>query len=167
MDFEAGTLHRPRPKGGEDRAFTVLLSRHVLDLLARRREENELIIAGDDRGWAWPTRDRDRRVTHMKEPKEQEYWRDEEGKLRKRTALPSPHRQRDTYATAALEAGVDPLSLKILMNHTLPETDVTEGYMRPSLEHLRRCQEKITAFLLDKAGVTAVAGRIGPKAASA
>ncbi len=167
VDFEAGTLHRPRPKGGEDRAFTVPLSSEVLDLLARRREENELAVGGDDRGWAWPTRDRDGRGTHMKEPKEQEYGRDEEGNLRKRNVMPSPHRQRDTFATAALEAGVDPLSLKILMNHTLPEGDVTEGYIRPSVEHLRACQEKITAFLLDKAGVTTVAGRIGRRAASA
>lgn len=40
------------------------------------------------------------------------------------------------------------LDLKMLMNHTLPSSDVTEGYMRPSVEHLRESQEKITAFLV-------------------
>jgi integrase len=44
VDFEKGTIHRPKPKGGEDRAFTVPVSRAVLDILRRRREENAIIF---------------------------------------------------------------------------------------------------------------------------
>ena len=31
--------------------------------------------------------------------------------------------------------------------------DVTEGYIRPSVEHLREVIENVAAFLLEKAGV--------------
>ena len=144
LDFTAGTLHRPRPKGGEDRAFTVPLAAVVLELLRRRRRENAEV--GDDAGWVFPTRDREGRITHVVEPKEQRYVGG-----RKVSWLPSPHRLRDTFATAAHEARVHPLDLKVLMNHALPAADdVTMGYIRPSVEHLRR-------------GVVAVAGFLGAR----
>jgi len=40
--------------------------------------------------------------------------------------LPSPHRLRDTFASAAHEARIHPMDLKILLNHSLPGGDVTE-----------------------------------------
>lgn len=37
------------------------------------------------------------------------------------------------------------------MNHALPGGgDVTEGYIRPSTDHLRTCTEQITAHLLER-----------------
>ena len=70
---------------------------------------------------------------------------------RKRTWLPSPHRLRDTFASAAHEARIHPLDLKVLMNHALPSTgDVTCGYIRPSIGHLRCCVEEIAAFLAER-----------------
>lgn len=143
VDLVAGTVHRPRPKGGESRAFTVPLARVVLDLLERRRRDNPIRI-GDDGGWVFPTRNRAGRVTHVQEPKEQ---RQIHG--RKVARLPSPHRLRDTFATAAHEARVHPLDLKVLLNHALPAPDdVTQGYIRPSTEHLRASAEAIAAFLV-------------------
>lgn len=65
--------------------------------------------------------------------------------------LRSRHRLRDTFATAAHAARIHPLDLKVLMNHRLPAgDDVTEGYIRPSVDHLRGCAEQIAAFLLAK-----------------
>ena len=142
IDFDAGTLHRPKPKGGEDRAFTVPVAGPVLDILHRRRDENSLIYP-DDHGWVFPSKDMQGRVTHVAQPKEQRY--DEMGN--KVGILPSPHRLRDTFATAGHEARVHPLDLKVLMNHSLPAGDVTEGYIRPSIEHLRGCAEMIAEFL--------------------
>jgi len=150
IDFDAGTLHRPTPKGGADRAFTVPLSAHVLGLLARRKLDN-LRWFSSDGGWAFPTRDRSGSVTHVQEAKEQRYERREDGTYAKVGSLPSPHRLRDTFATACREAGVGMMETKALMNHRLPEEDVTEGYIRLSEEHLRGCQERVTAFLLEKA----------------
>lgn len=161
LDFEAGTVHRPKPKGGEDRAFTVPLCSFLLSLLARRRLDN-LRYFSHDGGWVFPARDRAGRVVPTAEAKEQRYLRDEngeillrDGKATKIAYLPSPHRLRDTFVTACLEAGVGMFERKILVNHRLPEQDVTEGYQRPSLDHLRGCVEKVAAFLLAKAKVDA------------
>lgn len=133
IDWAAGTLHRPAPKGGADRAFTIPLSRKALAVVRLRRMTNPRLF-GSPTPWAFPTRSRDgRKVIPIQEPGGD--------------GLPSPHRLRDTFATAALEAGVDLFTRKTLMNHALSGTDVTEGYQRPSLEHLRRAQEAITAFL--------------------
>lgn len=146
VDLAAATLHRPRPKGGEDRAFTVPVATPVLALLHRRRSQNA--AQGDDAGWVFPTRDRSGRVTHVQEPKEQRLVAG-----RKVRHLPSPHRLRDTFATAAHESGVHPLDLKALMNHTLPGSgDVTMGYVRPSVEHLRGVVEEVAGFLEGRMG---------------
>ncbi len=147
VDFKAGTIHRPKPKGGEDRAFTVPVSKAVLELLRRRRDENAIIFPRDC-GWAWPSRAMDGTVTHVQQVKEQRYLAG-----RKTTTFPSPHRLRDTFASAAHEAGVDWYDLKVLMNHALPSSgDVTMGYVRVSVDHLREAAEKISAFLVAKMG---------------
>jgi integrase len=141
-DFDAGTLHRPKPKGGEDRAFTVPVSTQVLDLLRRRRDGNHVLYPNDG-GWVFPSRDMKGRPSHVAQAKEQRY--DPTG--RKVGYLPSPHRLRDTFATAGHEARLHPLDLKVLMNHSLPAGDVTEGYNRPSVEHLRESAQRVAEFL--------------------
>jgi integrase len=145
VDFAAGTVHRPKPKGGEERAFTVPLSAAALEVLRRRQAENHVLFPRDE-GWAFPSRDLQGRVTHVQQAKEQRYV---DG--RKVGHLPSPHRLRDTFATAGHEARVHPMDLKVLMNHALPASgDVTEGYIRPSVEHLRAAAEAIAEFLVDR-----------------
>jgi len=128
-------LHRPTPKGGADRAFDVPLSKFLIGILGRRKEENP-VAYGKNCPWVFPAFDRHGRVSHVSELKE--------------AGQPSPHRLRDTFATAAHEAGVASLDIKVLMNHVLPQGDVTEGYMRPAMEHLLAQQERISSFLLDK-----------------
>lgn len=142
------TLHRPSPKGGERRAFTIPLARPVAQLLAHRHRRNRGFLGESDAGWVFPTRDRARRVVHVAEPKEQRLV---DG--RKQRVLPGPHRLRDTFATAAHECRVSPLDLKALLNHALPAGDVTEGYLRPSVEHLLGEVERVAAFLLERAGM--------------
>ena len=85
--------------------------------------------------------------------KQQQYVREPgERKLKRRTCLPSPHRLRDTFATAGHEARLHPMDLKVLMNHSLPTGNVTEGYIRPSVEHLRDAAERVAEFLLERMG---------------
>lgn len=160
IDFEAGTLHRPKPKGGEDRAFTIPLCAYVLAILKRRKEENEQRFPGSP--WVFPVHRRKQLVSHIVEVDEQ---RIVDGK-HLRGFLPSPHRLRDTFLSAAHDCGVSPLDQKALANHALPSSDITEGYIRPGLEHLREVAEKIAAFLLGKAGqrsaaLTIVRGEVG------
>jgi integrase len=153
LDLDAATLHRPRPKGGEERAFTIPIAPFVVDLMCARRADNAARF-GNDGGWVFPTRNRAGRLVHVVEAKQQ---RTIEGK--KRRHLPSPHRLRDTFACAAHEAGVHPLDLKVLMNHALPAADdVTMGYIRPSLEHLRASVEAVADFLLERMGPVGGAG---------
>lgn len=146
IDFEAGTLHRPKPKGGEDRAFTIPLCAYVLAMLQCRKEENERRFPGAP--WVFPAHSRRHLVSHLVEVDEQ---RIVDGK-HLRGFLPSPHRLRDTFLSAAHDCNVSPLDQKALANHALPSSDITEGYIRPGQEHLREVAEKIAAFLLGKAG---------------
>lgn len=135
VNLKERVLHRPSPKGGEDRAFDVPLSSFLIAILKRRKAENPIVYS-EKCPWVFPAFDRHGRVSHVSELKE--------------AGQPSPHRLRDTFATAAHEAGVPLLDTKVLMNHVLPQGDVTEGYMRPAVAHLRSQQEKISDFLEGK-----------------
>lgn len=127
-DLDAGTLHVPSPKGGAARAFTLPLSDFLVELLRRRRNDNEPFFPGSP--WAFPAHSRSGRIS---EPKEK--------------TLPSPHAFRHTYVTAATAAGVNPYHLKLLTNHALPSTDVTAGYVGADLDALRREQQRVTDYL--------------------
>lgn len=162
------SIHRPKPKGGEDRAYTVPLSSTMVELLKRRREENRILF-GDDRGWVFPSRDNKGNVTHVKEAKVQDYVKGADGKLSKRTALPSPHRLRHTFSSAGHDLCIPRLVVKILMNHVKTDADITDRYTHPGDDALRDAAERIAAFLIGKAGAKPAttpitrqtAGRIG------
>ncbi|MGE3966369.1 MAG: tyrosine-type recombinase/integrase [Planctomycetota bacterium] len=152
VDWDEATLHRPKPKGGTDRAFTVPLAAHTLEVLRELREANRANtkdFPDGDGGWAFPSRQSRGEVAPVRSPRIQKY---EEGV--KMDAMPSPHRLRHTFATACHEAFLREVDIKLLMNHTLPRQDknVTQGYVHPSQGHLRGCIEKVTKFLLKKTG---------------
>lgn len=185
IPLPARSMHRPCPKGGERKAFTVPLSAQAVDILKRRRAEN-VELFGDDRGWVFPTRTREGgEVVHLREAKEQDYKRDAAGKVakfsrnaagewvpdpkgqpRKFTSLPNPHRLRHTFASTADEAevGVSERVMKALMNHTPDATNMNHRYNRPSMDAMRSAAEKVSAFLIRKAGtapsISNPAGRI-------
>lgn len=88
VDLDRATLHRPRPKGGEARAFDVPLSRQCVEILTRRKAENETQFAPHkgDAGLVFPSvvrRDGLVQVVPLVEPKEQKFVREPGGKLRK------------------------------------------------------------------------------------
>jgi len=141
-----GCIHRPSPKGGTKKNFTIPLPEVVLAILRRRLDDNpKLALAGP---WVFPTVGRDGKVTHIHNAEED-------------TLKPfgySPHRLRDSWITASTECGVQMIHTKALANHSLPSSgDVTVGYVKPSIEALREATEKVAAFLLGKAGVEAEA----------
>ena len=96
VDLEKGTLHRPNPKGGEERAFTVPLSDYLIKLLKARKEENDAFFPGNP--WVFPSQSK---TGHIAEPKE-------------RSLTWSPHRLRDTYTTAANAVGLSPYDLSLI-----------------------------------------------------
>ncbi|HEX8109693.1 MAG TPA: tyrosine-type recombinase/integrase [Kofleriaceae bacterium] len=163
LDLENARLHRPNPKGGKDRAFTIPLSTACVEILERRRRENMIAFPDGDGGWVFPTRAiKDKpcmlcealglpghaagSVIHLVEGKQQKIERST-GKATR--ILPSPHRLRDTYTTACAEVGgLSGYVIDVLTNHRPPRGSVTAGYIDLSTEHLAECQERVTSFLL-------------------
>jgi len=130
--LDAGTLFRPNPKGGRKRAFTVPLSDFMLEILKRRKIENEMFLPGIP--WVFPAASSS---GHIVEPKE-------------KTIKWSCHRLRDTYTTAANSAGLSPYDIETLTNHRPPKSSVTAGYINQGIEQLRVSQQKVTDYLLEK-----------------
>lgn len=156
VDLRAGTLFIPEPKGGKKRAFRLPLSDMMVDVLAKRREQN-MIFFGADNPWVWPAASR---PGHMVEPK----LSDNDEKLVK---VPfTIHGLRHTFATCANAAGIGVYDLKLLMNHAL-SGDVTTVYIS-SGEHLRRAQQKVTDYISSwmlpqpKSKARTVAGSLWP-----
>lgn len=153
VDLPPRSMLRPVPKGGRERAFVVPLSGEIVGILTARRAQNAG-VRRDDGGWVFPARTIKARACwacaelgmppthlahgtcHMTEPKEEN--------------IPSPHRLRDTYITACEQVGLQDGEAKVLVNHAWGRGDVTAGYRRQDLDHLRTCQQRVTTFLLEK-----------------
>lgn len=132
VNWNRDLLFVPSPKGGRERAFSLLLSTHLVELLRQRLEGNDLLFPGSP--WIWPA---DSKSGHVSEPKEN------------KRGLASPHTLRHSYATFAKAAGLNEMDIAILMNHKLP--GVTTGYIHETslIEHLRACQKQVTAYILE------------------
>ena len=66
------------------------------------------------------------------------------------------HDLRRTFATYANSIDVSHYTVKSLINHKMSESDVTEGYIIVEMEKKKAATEKITQYMLEKAGVQTI-----------
>lgn len=137
VDLAKATLLIPNPKGGAKRAFVLPLSDLLIEVLQRRRVENEMLVPGSP--WVFPA-DKSK-AGHIAEPKLKPTHK-------ANMVVPfSVHGLRHTWITAANAAGLSPYDIKMLTNHMLPKGDVTAGYIGPHIEALRASQQRVTDYL--------------------
>jgi integrase len=132
IDFRRRTLHVPKPKGGNKRAFDIPLSREMILCLVRTLRFGREMYPLQAMEWVFPA---DSASGHLAETKED---RDELSKW--------GNDLRQTFRTMATVAGVSEIDSKLLMNHSIP--GVNAGYItRHKLleDHLRRQQQAISS----------------------
>ena len=61
------------------------------------------------------------------------------------------HDLRRTFITVAESLDISPYAWKMLVNHKIPQNDVSGGYVIPDLNRLRNASQKICDFILEKA----------------
>lgn len=142
VDLDKALLFVPKPKGGENRAFWLPLSSHLVELI--RNQIKFVRYINEEEEWLFPAGSKSGHVTEIKVNKS------------------APIRfcandLRRGFMTAGLNDGVPLALIKLLMNHSLPKSgDVTLGYYVPpeseddekNLAPLRAAQEKISAYLM-------------------
>jgi integrase len=156
VDLNKGTLHRPKPKGGKRKAFTVPLSTAALAILRGRQRDNAIDHGKPDDGWVFPTTSMKGVTVCIGKLKENVYTA--EGRKITNAALKRPHDIRRTFQNAARKAGVNDYDYKVLMNHGRPRKagNQSEQYNVAELEDLREETQRTTDFLLGKIGVGVV-----------
>lgn len=138
IDLTAKTLLVRKPKGGEDRAFTLPLPAFVVALLKARRKENPKLAAQglvpeEGLEYVFPAFGRD---GHIAEPREE---------------IPgvkfTTHDLRRTFATVDESLDIAPYALGALLNHAQPGATQTAKYVRHDVERLRAPMEKVALEL--------------------
>ena len=135
IDFRRRTLHIPKPKGGEHKAFDIPLSRAMCRCLIRALRLGRMLYPNQADDWVFPA---DSESGHLVEHKENREILAKWG-----------NDLRQTYRTIGQIAGIADLDMHLLMNHSVP--GVNAGYItRAKLlsDHLRGQQEKISELIL-------------------
>jgi len=136
ISFRSRILHIPKPKGGEEKAFDIPLSRAMIRCLVRVMRIGRVLYPAQAKEWLFPA---DSDSGHLVEHKE------DRAKLAK-----WGNDLRQTYRTVAQIAGIGDLDIHLLMNHTVP--GVNAGYITRSKllgDHLRQQQEMISRKVID------------------
>lgn len=130
-ELRGHVLHRPHPKGGRGRAYDLPITQQLSAIFEEAREAAQQLYPASP--WVFPADSSCGHVLNMRELK----------------AFPGvwPHDLRRTYATACAEAGVDPYTIKLLLNHAMDRTDVTALYVKPSARHVADAAQRVADFI--------------------
>lgn len=137
IDLKGTVLHRPAPKGGEERAFDVPLSCEALALAER-------VLRSHNSEWLFPA---GKRSPIGGEPGPIGNIKPRAGEFSMEW---SPHDLRRIYASAGAAVVTNGYHLKALLNHAQPTGDTTSGYIGFEADDLRPSQQAITDRLVAK-----------------
>jgi integrase len=134
VDLRRRIIHIPRPKGGEEKAFDIPLSRPMIRSIIRAIRWGRILYSAQATPWLFPA---DSEPGHLVEHKEERNILSKWG-----------NDLRQSYRTLAQAAGVSELDIHLLMNHSLP--GVNAGYItrdRLLRDHLRQQQQRISELI--------------------
>lgn len=131
-NIQGNWLHRQCPKGGEDYAFDLPLSQKLQEILIEARVCDVMF---PDSPYVFPANSAS---GHLSAPKEKKFFEI------------TPHMLRRTFATACVEAGLDPYTTKRLPNHSVSRNDVTSLYVQPSNEFLLGKTQFVATYIGQK-----------------
>lgn len=133
IDWNECTAHIRSPKGGEDRAFIRPLPRYLLQKLASLNDETVPLASQ----WLFPAKSSSGHI----------------GNLRRGGGMPAPHALRHTWASRALDLGVEMSTVSLALNHAGGGT-TTWRYVRRDrvLEPVREATERVAEHLLSFKG---------------
>jgi integrase len=135
IDLRQRMIHIPRPKGGEQKAFDIPLSRPMIRCIIRALRWGRIMYSEQAKSWLFPA---DSELGHLVEHKEDRDLLSKWG-----------NDLRQSYRTLAQAAGVSELDVHLLMNHSLP--GVNAGYItrdRLLRDHLRQQQQRIVELVV-------------------
>jgi hypothetical protein len=142
LNLSDRVLHIPSPKGGTKKAFDIPLSRPMVRCLVRAMRASRMLYPDAAQTWIFAA---DSEEGHIVEQKEN----------RSTTLSKWGNDLRHTYRTLGQAAGLSPVDMHLLMNHSVK--GVNEGYITRSKllnDHLRASQQTLSDFII-KAGTTA------------
>jgi integrase len=134
VDLRQRIIHIPRPKGGEEKAFDIPLSRPMIRSIIRAIRWGRIMYSVQAKSWLFPA---DSEPGHLVEHKEERNILSKWG-----------NDLRQSYRTLAQAAAVSELDIHLLMNHSLP--GVNAGYItrdRLLRDHLRQQQQRISELV--------------------
>lgn len=142
LNLSDRVLHIPSPKGGAKKAFDIPLSRPMIRCLVRAMRASRMLYPDAAQTWIFAA---DSEEGHIVEQKEN----------RSTTLSKWGNDLRHTYRTLGQAAGLSPVDMHLLMNHSVK--GVNEGYITRSKllnDHLRASQQTLSDFII-KSGTTA------------
>jgi integrase len=134
IDLRGRLIHIPKPKGGEEKAFDIPLSRPMIRCIIRTIRWGRIMYPEQGKSWLFPA---ESEAGHLVEHKEERNVLSKWG-----------NDLRQSYRTLAQAAGVSELDIHLLMNHSLP--GVNAGYItrdRLLRDHLRQQQQRISELI--------------------
>jgi integrase len=140
IDFAGRLIRLPAARTKAGRKLDLPMSSFVRELLIARRS------IGRESAFVFPARGSHGYLDEPNFAFEQ---------IAKTTGIEvSPHDLRRTFATVAESCDLSSTALKALLNHQLPESDVTGGYIVMTTDRLREPAQKVCDRLTELCGIT-------------